>query len=264
MFGVKDVQNRRDKRRIPIQKVGIKDLEYPITVLDRQNKSQHTTARVNLYVDLPHHFKGTHMSRFIEILNVHHGRVSVGEINGILTTMRQRFRCQTAHLEIRFPYFIERSAPATGARALMSYQCALLASLERRGRRDVFDRLVEVRVPVTMVCPCSKEISARGAHNQRSQVTIRVRSLDLVWIEELIEVAERAASAPVYSLLKRADEKLLTEQAYDRPRFAEDAVRAVAAMLRRDKRLSWFQVESENYESIHNHNAYAMVESVRK
>jgi len=258
---MRDVQNRRDGRRIPIQKVGIKDLEYPITVLDRQNKSQPTTARVNMYVDLPHSFKGTHMSRFTEILNEHRGRISVGEINGILRTMLRKFQCRTAHLEIRFPYFIERAAPVSGARALMSYQCALLASVKRRTDRVVFDRSVEVRVPVTMLCPCSREISARGAHNQRAQVTIRVRSRALVWIEELIEMAEKAASAPVYSLLKRVDEKYVTEQAYARPRFAEDAVRGVAALLLRDSRVLGFQVESENFESIHNHSAYAMVEN---
>lgn len=258
---MKDVQNARDGRRLPIQKVGIKDLEYPVTVLDRQNKSQHTTARVSMYVDLPHSFKGTHMSRFTEILNEHHGQISVGEINGILRVMLARFQCQTAHLEIRFPYFIERVAPVSGARAMMSYQCALLASMKQRRGRPVFDRSVEVRVPVTMLCPCSRAISARGAHNQRAHLTIRVRSRALVWIEELIELAEKSASAPVYSLLKRADEKYVTERAYDRPRFAEDAVRGVAAKLRRDKRVLGFQVESENFESIHNHNAYAMLES---
>jgi len=257
---MRDVQNSHDRRKIPIQKVGIKDLQYPITVMDRRNKSQATTALVNMYVDLPHRFRGTHMSRFIEVLNRHHGMISVREIDSILETMLSAFACETAHLEIRFPYFIERRAPVTGSAALMSYQCGFLASLRRRGGRSHLDLILEARVPVSMVCPCSKEISVRGAHNQRSIITMRVRCQELVWLEELIEIAEQAASAPVYSLLKRADEKKVTEDAYDHPRFAEDAVRTVAARLRADRRILWYQVESENFESIHNHNAYAMVE----
>jgi GTP cyclohydrolase IB len=257
---MRDVQSARDRRRIPIQKVGIRDLEYPITVLDRRNKSQQTTAVIAMFVDLPHRFKGTHMSRFVEVLNRYHGTISIRAMEDMLGAILGTFDCRTAHLEIRFPYFMERQAPVSGARALLNYQCGLLASLERRGNRRRFDLVVEARAPVTMLCPCSKEISSRGAHNQRSHITIRVRSRALVWLEELIEIAEAAASAPVYSLLKREDEKRVTEDAYDRPRFAEDAVRAVALKLRKDPRILWYQVESENQESIHNHSAYAMVE----
>jgi GTP cyclohydrolase I len=260
---MKDVQSRRDTRRIPIQKVGIKNLQYPITVLDRLNKSQNTTAMVSMYVDLPHNFKGTHMSRFVEILNRHHGRISPGRLDDILNAMIGKFNCETAHLEMRFPYFIKKAAPVSGAESLMNYNCAFIASLKKKNGKELFDLIIEAGVPVTMVCPCSKEISARGAHNQRSTVTIRVRSKELVWLEELIEIAERAASAPVYSLLKREDEKKITESGYDRPRFAEDAVRAVAKQLEGDKRVIWYQVESENQESIHNHNAFAMVTSGR-
>jgi GTP cyclohydrolase I len=258
---VKDVQSGHDRRRIPIRKVGIKELEYPITVLDRHNKTQPTTARVNMYVDLPHRFKGTHMSRFIEILNKHRGRISVGDIHDMLRAMLKAFQSKTAHLEIRFPYFVEREAPVSGARSLMSYECALLASAEDHARGPEFDLVVEARVPVTTLCPCSKSLSRRGAHNQRSAITIHVRSKRLVWLEELIEVAESAASAPVYALLKRSDERFVTEQAYANPRFVEDVVRGVAARLKKDRRIRWFRVESENFESIHNHNAYAMVES---
>lgn len=256
---MKDVQNRFDNRKIPIQKVGIKDLQYPITVLDRQNKSQHTTAIVSMYVDLPHRFKGTHMSRFVTILNSHHGKISPREMEEILQAMQDRLDSKSAHIEVRFPYFMEKEAPVSRSRSLMSYNCAFLASLTRKRSKNVLDLVLEVAVPVTMVCPCSKEISARGAHNQRSTVTIRVRSQSLVWLEELIGIAEHAASSPVYSLLKREDEKAVTELAYDRPRFAEDAVREVAQMLKKDARIQWFQVESENQESIHSHNAYAMV-----
>lgn len=257
---MKDVQSSYDNRKIPIQKAGIKNLQYPITVLDRQNKSQHTTAVVSMYVDLPHRFKGTHMSRFVEILNRHHGKISLKGIGEILKTMQRTFSCASAHLEIRFPYFIEKAAPASGAKSLMNYNCAFLASMEIKRGKEVLDLVLEASVPVTAVCPCSKEISARGAHNQRSTVTIKVRTRELVWLEELIEMAEKAASSPVYSLLKRQDEKFVTEKAYDRPRFAEDAVRTVAQMLKKDSRIHWFQVESDNQESIHNHNAYAMVE----
>ncbi|MCK5850065.1 MAG: GTP cyclohydrolase I FolE2 [Kiritimatiellae bacterium] len=258
---MEDVQNSYDDRNIPIQKVGVKGLQYPVTVLDRQNKSQHTTATVHMYVDLPHHFKGTHMSRFVEILNEHHGRISVREIDGILSNMLDKLGCEVAHIELRFPYFIEKTAVASKAKSLMNYDCAFLASAKRQDGGIETDLVVEAGVPVSMVCPCSKEISDRGAHNQRSTITIRVRSNEFVWLEEIIEIAESSASSPVYSLLKRSDEKVITEQAYDRPRFAEDAVRIVAEKLNQDPRITWYSVESENQESIHNHNAYAFVES---
>lgn len=258
---MKDVQNRRDRRKIPVNKVGVKNLHYPVTVLDRQNKSQDTTANISMYVNLPHHFKGTHMSRFVEVLNKHHGRISVAEIEDILVSVKDRFECRSAHLEMRFPYFVEKAAPSSGQVGLVDYQCSFYASLGVSGSKTTFDLVIEASVPVTMLCPCSKEISRRGAHNQRSIITIKVRSRSLVWLEELIELAEAAASSPVYALLKREDEKYVTEGAYDRPRFAEDAVREVARKLKRDKRVTWFQVESENQESIHNHNAYAMVVS---
>lgn len=260
---MEDVQNAVDRRRIPIRKVGIKNLQYPITVLDRHNKTQPATAMVSMFVDLPHRFKGTHMSRFVEILNLHRGRISVGDMNKILASTLKAFQCKTAHLEVRFPYFVEKSAPVSGARSLMSYECALLAGAEARGRGSRFDLVVEARVPVTTLCPCSKSLARKGAHNQRSAITIQVRSKRLVWLEELIEVAEAEASAPVYALLKRNDERYVTEQAYANPRFVEDVVRGVAVRLRRDRRIRWFRVESENFESIHNHSAYAMVESGR-
>lgn len=255
---MKDLQNSRDHRNVPIRKVGIKQLEYPVTVLDRAHESQESVASINMYVDLPHDFKGTHMSRFVEIINEHRGRISVKEIGDILKSMLSRLDCENAHFEIRFPYFIERTAPHSKAKSLMSYECAILASMQRDGDMD---SVVEARVPVTMVCPCSREISERGAHNQRAYITIRVRSRQLVWLEELIEIAEASASAPVFALLKRSDEKVLTEKAYDAARFAEDAVRGAAERLRADKRITWYEVESENMESIHNHNAYAMVVS---
>jgi len=257
---LKDVQSRRDRRRIPLQKAGIKDLKYPICVLDRENKTQHTVAEVCMYVDLPHHFKGTHMSRFVEILNESRGNISLHNISAILQMMTRRFSSSTAHLEIRFPYFIEKRAPVSAAKSLMNYECAFLARYASVPS-DQIDLIVEVKVPVATLCPCSKEISTKNAHNQRALITIQIRSNGLVWIEELIEMAEAEASSPLYPLLKREDEKYITERAYRRPRFAEDIARAVAMKLKKDRRIIWFKVENESMESIHNHNAYAMVTS---
>ena len=261
---LKDVQNSLDMRRIPVRKVGIRNLRYPIIVLDRSKTSQNTVASINMFVDLPHRFKGTHMSRFVEIINQCRGRVSVHQIGDILEAMTERFESATAHIDIRFPYFIEKAAPVSGARSLMDYDCAFLAGLDATRKTNPLDLVLEVTVPVTTLCPCSKEISRHGAHNQRSKVTIRARTLKLVWLEDLIEVAESSASAPLYSLLKREDEKYVTEKAYRNPRFAEDIVRSVAQRLRRDTRISWYQVEAENFESIHNHSAYALVTGIRK
>ena len=257
---MRDIQNEHDDRKIPIQQAGIKNLRYPIAVLDRENKLQHTVGEISMSVDLPHNYKGTHMSRFVEILVELEGRISPRHLGSILKTISRRFDSTTARLELRFPYFIEKQAPVSKARSYLDYQCAFLAAYDRR-RRPPLDLVLEVAVPVSTLCPCSKEISRHGAHNQRSRVTIRTRCGSLVWIEELVEIAESEASSPLYALLKRADEKYVTETAYSRPRFAEDIARAVAQRLKADRRITWFQVESENMESIHNHNAYATVSS---
>lgn len=253
-----DLQQSRDERNIPIDKVGVKNIHYPIVVLDKSKDRQHTVASINMYVDLPHHFKGTHMSRFIEILNEHHGEISIEGIDAILVEMKERLEASSAHLELEFPYFIEKRAPVSGARGLMEYQCRMLGSLGETG-----DFILGVTVPVTSLCPCSREISARGAHNQRSAVTVQVRYRDHIWLEDLIEWIEACGSAPVYSLLKREDEKAVTEQAYDNPRFVEDIVRAVTEKLQCIENITWFRVECENFESIHNHSAYALVEQRR-
>lgn len=253
-----DLQQSRDERNIPIDKVGVKNIHYPIVVLDKSKDRQHTVASINMYVDLPHHFKGTHMSRFIEILNEHHGEISIEGIDAILLEMKERLEASSAHLELEFPYFIEKRAPVSGARGLMEYQCRMLGSLG-----EVSDFILGVTVPVTSLCPCSREISARGAHNQRSAVSVQVRYRDHIWLEDLIEWIEACGSAPVYSLLKREDEKAVTEQAYDNPRFVEDIVRAVTEKLQRIENITWFRVECENFESIHNHSAYALVEQRR-
>jgi GTP cyclohydrolase I len=250
-----DLQKSRDERNIAIDKVGVKDIRYPIVVLDRSKVKQQTVARINMYVDLPHHFKGTHMSRFVEILNQHHGEISVEKIDQIVGDMKAHLEASRAHLELEFPYFIEKTAPVSGARSLMEYQCRMAASLG-----EDYDFILGVTVPVTSLCPCSKEISARGAHNQRSAVTVEIRYREHVWLEELISLIEGCGSAPVYALLKREDEKALTEQAYDNPRFVEDVVRSVTEALTALPAVTWFRVECENFESIHNHSAYALVE----
>lgn len=256
--GMPDLQKSPDTRNIAIDKVGVKDIRYPIVVMDKRKVHQQTVARINMYVDLPHHFKGTHMSRFIEILNQHHGEISIERMDTILAEMKQHLEASCAHLELEFPYFIEKQAPASGARSLMEYQCRMAASLG-----DDYDFVLGVTVPVTSLCPCSREISARGAHNQRSAVKVEIRYRRHIWLEDLIEWVEQCGSAPVYALLKREDEKVLTEQAYDNPMFVEDVVRAVTERLQREADIVWFRVECENFESIHNHSAYALVENRR-
>lgn len=254
-YEMPDMQKREDNRKIPIDKVGVKDIRYPIILLDKSKERQQTVARINMYVDLPHHFKGTHMSRFIEILNQFHGEINIERMDQILRHMKDHLEASSAHLEMEFPYFIEKKAPISGARSLMEYQCRMVGSLAKN-----YHFVLGVTVPVTSLCPCSKEISSRGAHNQRSAVSAEIRYKNHVWLEDLISWIESCGSAPVYALLKREDEKALTEQAYDNPMFVEDVVRAVTQRLLEEKDIVWFRVSCENFESIHNHSAYAMVE----
>lgn len=256
-FSMPDVQQSPDTRRIGIDKVGVKNVHYPIVVQDKNKSRQHTVARVNMYVELPHQFKGTHMSRFLEILNCYRDEeVTLNDMEPLLRDMKIKLGSECAHMELGFPYFIEKTAPASGARGLMSYECRFIATL-----RQEKDFILEVSVPVTSLCPCSREISAHGAHNQRSCITVAIRADDMIWIEDLIALIEQCGSAPVYSLLKREDEKMVTEQAYENPMFVEDIVRAVTLRLQRVESIKWFRVECENFESIHNHSAYATLES---
>ena len=250
-----DIQNQLDTRQIPIDRVGVKNLSYPITVLDRTNKIQHTVGSINMYVHLPHRFRGTHMSRFIEILNEHHHELHIDVVEEILKKMKDRLHAKEAHMEVIFPYFIEKTAPVSRAKSLMEYRCTYMGTLSHKT-----DFILGVEIPVTTLCPCSKELSDRGAHNQRSIVTVRIRSKKLVWIEEVVTFAEESASSPLYALLKRKDEKAVTERAYDNPMFVEDMVREIGNKLIADKRITWYSIESENFESIHNHSAYACIE----
>ena len=252
-----DHASELDDRALAIDKVGIKDLSYPIQVLDKQNQVQHTVARVNLYVGLPHQFKGTHMSRFVEILNARRGEMTIRNMPEILAEIQRRLEADDAHIELSFPYFISKRAPVSGVESLMEYKCAFRAS--KRGPN--LDFLLAVQVPVKSLCPCSKSISDYGAHNQRSHITMAIESRSPVSPESLIRVAEEEASSEIYGLLKRVDEKFITERAYDNPKFVEDLVRDVAARLRDHPAVSSYVVEAENFESIHNHSAYARIAS---
>ena len=252
---VEDVQSRADTRHLPINRVGIKDISHPVRVKARSAGEQHTIATFNMFVSLPHNFKGTHMSRFVEILHSER-EISVESFRGMLESMTQRLEADAGHIEMTFPYFIMKRAPATGVESLMDYRASLIGE-----RHDgVTDLWVRVVVPVTSLCPCSKRISDYGAHNQRSHVTITAQLNHHMWIEELIEIAEQEASCELYGILKRPDEKYVTERAYDNPKFVEDMVRDVATRLNADDRIVSYVVESENFESIHNHSAYALIE----
>jgi GTP cyclohydrolase IB len=254
--GLVDTQNLPDHREVPIARVGVTNLRFPIQVRDKAHSLQNTVATVSLTVDLPHHFKGTHMSRFIEVLNEHGSVIHVDNIRVILQHLQTRLDAKQAHVEFEFPFFIEKRAPVTGAVGLMDYTVKFTATASHDDR----DFVVTVVVPVTTLCPCSKAISRNGAHNQRSQVTFAIRFNAPIWIEELIQLVEAAASSELYSLLKRPDEKEVTERAYKHPVFVEDLVRNIAVKANDDTRIVWYKVEAENYESIHNHNAYAMIE----
>ena len=251
-----DIQNQKDTRNIDIQKVGVKGIKYPIVVLDRVNGTQNVNATINIYVNLPHHFKGTHMSRFVEILNEFRGQINIKTFQRILLSTRKKLHAESAHMEIEFPYFVEKTAPVSGAKSLMEYTCSFCG----QNNGSTTDFLVGVVVPVTTVCPCSKEISNNGAHNQRSMITVKVRFKKFFWLEDLIRMVEDSASGEVYSLLKRVDEKFVTEKAHENPMFVEDVVRNVAQQLNRDDNFNWYCVDAENFESIHNHSAYAYVE----
>ncbi len=256
---VEDVQAHADTRRLPINRVGIKDIRHPVRVKDRAKGEQHTIATFNMYVSLPHDFKGTHMSRFVEILHSER-EISVESFGGLLRSMTARLEADSGHIEMSFPFFVMKRAPVSGVESLMDYRASLIAEQHQHGGTEM---RLRVAVPVTSLCPCSKQISAYGAHNQRSQVTITARLRSHMWIEELIEIAESEASCELYGILKRTDEKYVTERAYDNPKFVEDLVRDVATRLNRDERVAAYVVEAENFESIHNHSAYARIERAK-
>ena len=251
-----DVQGSADTRRIAINKVGIKAIRHPVKIMERTGGVQHTIATFNMTVGLPQEFKGTHMSRFVQILNAHEMEISVESFHVMLKEMVERLEAKSGHIEMQFPYFINKAAPVSGVKSLMDYEITFIGEIHD-GQTAFRMRL---QVPVTSLCPCSKEISAYGAHNQRSHVTVTAETRDFVWIEEMVEMIEGQASCELYGLLKRPDEKYVTERAYDNPKFVEDLVRDVAAALNADDRVVSDTVEAENFESIHNHSAYALIE----
>ncbi len=252
-----DTQNQPDYRKIPIDKVGIKGLKYPVKVLDKNRGTQSTVAEISMYVDLPHQCKGTHMSRFVEILHQSRTRISLESLTTVLADMKEILGAQSSHIEITFPYFIRKEAPSTSVSGLMDYTCSIFGSCNADHATDI---VLKVAVPVTSVCPCSKEISDCGAHNQRGEVLVSARFKKLIWIEDVVEIVETAASCDIYSVLKREDEKFVTEKAYNNPKFVEDLARDVAQVLKADDNITWFSVSAENFESIHNHSAYAYIE----
>ena len=254
---MEDVQSSEDTRHITINKVGIKDIRHPVRVADRTGEEQRTIANFNMYVNLPHNFKGTHMSRFVEILNNHEREITVQSFKEMMVEMTERLEADSGHIEMSFPYFMNKTAPVSKVKSLLDYDVTFIGDFVNGDNQFT----LKVLVPVTSLCPCSKKISDYGAHNQRSHVTVTATLKDFMWIEEIIELVEKEASCELYGLLKRPDEKAITERAYDNPKFVEDMVRDVAARLNDEERISSYIVESENFESIHNHSAYALIEN---
>ena len=256
---IPDVQAKHDSRQIAIDKVGVRGIRYPITLATRDGQEQTTVAMVNMYVSLPHHQKGTHMSRFLEVLNEVAHPLTPQNTPKVASEIRERLNAEHAHLEMSFPYFIEKKAPVTGTPGLMDYEVTMTVNSNATN-----DFILGVKAPATSLCPCSKEISEYGAHNQRCEIEASVRFDGTLWIEDLVEHLEASASAPVYAALKRPDEKFVTEEAFDHPKFVEDIVRDLALRLEDDDRIAWYSIASENFESIHNHNAYAQITSDKR
>lgn len=256
--GIPDVQSKADIRQIAIDRVGVKSVTYPLTLQTRDGGSQTTVASINMYVALPHHQKGTHMSRFLEVLNAETSDpVSPARIPAICRAIKERLNAETAHFEATFTYFIKKPAPVTGTPGLMDYKVTFECTAN-----GTDDMVLGVTAPATSLCPCSKEISEYGAHNQRCHIQARVRTVpgsDIMWIEDLVELLEKAASCPVFAVLKRPDEKWVTERAFENPKFVEDIVRDLALGLEAEPKIQWYSIDSENFESIHNHNAYAQI-----
>tara|TARA_Y100000741_G_scaffold83410_1_gene61283 strand:+ start:2055 stop:2870 length:816 start_codon:yes stop_codon:yes gene_type:complete len=254
-----DTQGLEDTRNLPINKVGIKDILHPMIIKQRSGDNQTTVASFNMYVNLPHNLKGTHMSRFVHILNNHDEHITVETFKSMINEMLVLLEAESGHVEMTFPYFINKTAPESKVKSLLDYTVTFIGEV----KDGISNLKVKVLVPVTSLCPCSKKISAYGAHNQRSHVTVTVSIKDFIWIEEIIDIVEKEASSELYALLKRPDEKHVTELAYDNPKFVEDMVRDIAAHFADDDRVTEYVVESENFESIHNHSAYAQIHQVK-
>lgn len=252
-----DIQNEKDHRQIPLNKVGVRKVRYPILLQDKNHGTQHTIGTFTMSVNLPRDFRGTHMSRFVEILHNHASNMDLSNVRGILEDMKENLKSEIAHLEMEFPYSFEKQSPVTHMQSKMVVDCGFIATLDAQNQLDF---VLQVNVPIQTLCPCSKAISLRGAHNQRGWVSIQVRIWKMVWIEELIAIAQNGGSGEVFPLLKREDEKYVTEQAYDQPKFVEDVARDVALVLSNDPRIRGFQIHVSSDESIHDHQAWACIE----
>ncbi|MBI4721833.1 MAG: GTP cyclohydrolase I FolE2 [Candidatus Stahlbacteria bacterium] len=253
---MRDPAIEKPLNELEIDKVGIKNLKYPIKVFDKKEAEQHTVASINMYVALPHKFRGTHMSRFIEVLNKHKDTVAMKNMRFVLLDIIEKFDAYSAHIELQFPYFIEKEAPVSHAHSLMEYECKFICSLSQERK---FEFILGVSVPIATLCPCSKALVDKGAHNQRGKISVLIKFQGFFWIEDIVNIVENCASTPLYSLLKREDEQFITQYAYDHPAFVEDVARNVASKLDKEKVISWYAVEVESYESIHNHDAYAFI-----
>ncbi|WP_280505636.1 GTP cyclohydrolase FolE2, partial [Nocardia farcinica] len=250
-----DVQAEPDTRGVPLAEVGIGELRYPLLIADGQGGKRETAATVTMSVSLSAERKGAHLSRFLDVLNEWRDQLDAGNTLAMVDELRRRMGSDSARVRFSFPYFLERRAPVSGIPSFVDFGCELEAAVSESG----FELTQQVHVPVTSVCPCSKSISDRGAHNQRGHVTIGARPLDLrgnLWFDDLIAIAESAGSSPVYSLLKRSDERYVTMAAYDAPVFVEDMARHVALAVAADPRVAEYRVRVVNDESIHNHAAY--------
>lgn len=254
---LQDIQMSSSEVAIPIDSVGVKNLRIPLSVRDRENEAQHTVAQVEVGVDLPAAFKGTHMSRFVEALEGFGEKLDYNSLKDLLAHIQERLTARNAFISFTFPYFMTLASPATKRKSRMDYEVTLTGALEE----NEMSCMLEVCVPVMTVCPCSKAISDEGAHSQRAEIRLQISMNGFAWIEEFIEIANNSGSSPVYSLLKREDEKFVTEDAFANPTFVEDVVRAVAKQLSEHEKIDWYRVEVESFESIHNHSAYAVIES---
>jgi len=254
---IEDVQNHPDVRNMPINRVGIKDIRHPFTFVDKDDNQQNTVGTFSMSVNLPHHQKGTHMSRFVALLNEDCQQLSIAKFNSLLNKMTGILEAETGYMTADFLYFMNKSAPVTGVKSLLDYQIKL------EGQWSESDSQIDITVviPVTSLCPCSKKISEYGAHNQRSHITVKARTDGSLFVEDIIRLVEKQASSELYSLLKRPDEKYVTELAYDNPKFVEDVVRDIAHALNKEAHVLAYTLEAENFESIHNHSAYAVIEN---
>ncbi len=253
---IPDVQGSPDSRQIRIQRVGVKGLRHPVRVAEQNGEAQHTIAEFDIFVSLSPDLKGTHMSRFVEVLNDNDDALSSASLEAMASLICERLESDSAYVKMKFPFFVKKTAPVSKVVSLMDYEVTMTCKVEQGRAINV----TQVLVPATSLCPCSKEISDYGAHNQRAHVTIAAEPAATLSAEELIALVEEEASSQLYGVLKRADEKFVTEEAYDNPKFCEDLARDVAARLAAHERVRTYRVEVENFESIHNHSAYAMID----